>query len=79
MRRIFQLTIEGNGPHQIARILTAEKVERPAYYLGQRNMYHSFMTFKKGANSPLLCTLLSIPLEMAINRTPFSRNITSYD
>lgn len=37
VRRIFQLTIEGNGPHQIARILTEEKVERPAYYLGQRN------------------------------------------
>ncbi len=37
VRRIFQLTIDGNGPHQIARILTAEKVERPAYYLGQRN------------------------------------------
>ena len=37
VRRIFQLTIEGSGPHQIARILTEEKVERPAYYLGQRN------------------------------------------
>ena len=37
VRRIFQLTIEGNGPHQIARILTKEKVDRPAYYLGQRN------------------------------------------
>ena len=37
VRRIFQLTIEGNGPHQIARILTEEKVERPAYYLGQRS------------------------------------------
>ena len=37
VRRIFQLTIVGNGPHQIARILTEEKVERPAYYLGQRS------------------------------------------
>jgi len=36
VRRIFQLTIAGNGPHQIARILTEEKIERPAYYLGQR-------------------------------------------
>ena len=36
VRRIFQLTIEGNGPHQIARFLTEEKIERPAYYLGQR-------------------------------------------
>ena len=37
VRRIFQLTIAGNGPYQIARILTAEKIDRPAYYLGQRN------------------------------------------
>ena len=37
VRRIFQLTIAGNGPHQIARILTEEKVERPANYLGRRS------------------------------------------
>ena len=36
VRRIFQLTIDGKGPHQIARLLTEEKIERPAYYLGQR-------------------------------------------
>ena len=38
VRRIFRLTIEGNGPYQIARILTEEKVERPSYYLAQRGM-----------------------------------------
>ncbi len=36
VRRIFHLTIEGNGPYQIAHILADEKVERPSYYLAQR-------------------------------------------
>ena len=35
VRRIFQLIIEGNGPMQVARILTNEKVERPSYYLAK--------------------------------------------
>ena len=33
VRRIFQMAAEGHGPYEIARILTAEKVESPAYYL----------------------------------------------
>ena len=33
IRRIFQMSLEGNGPYQIAKILTEEKVERPSYYL----------------------------------------------
>lgn len=32
VRRIFQLTIEGKGPYDIARILHDEKVEAPAVY-----------------------------------------------
>ncbi|MCL2568182.1 MAG: recombinase family protein [Oscillospiraceae bacterium] len=32
VRRIFQLTIEGKGPHKIARILTAEKILCPKQY-----------------------------------------------
>jgi hypothetical protein len=36
VRRIFQLTIEGNGPYQIAKTLFNEKVERPSYYLATR-------------------------------------------
>lgn len=36
VRRIFRMTIDGMGPYQIARVLTEEKVERPAYYLGKR-------------------------------------------
>lgn len=38
VRRIFQMTIAGNGPYEIARILAEEKVERPSYYLARRGM-----------------------------------------
>ena len=37
VRRIFQMTIEGYGPYDIARILQADRVERPSYYLAKRN------------------------------------------
>jgi len=33
VRRIFQMTVGGTGPYNIAKILSAEKVERPSYYL----------------------------------------------
>jgi hypothetical protein len=36
VRRIFQLTIDGNGPYEIARILHDANVERPSYYLATR-------------------------------------------
>lgn len=32
VRRIFRLTIEGNGPYEIARILFDDHVETPAVY-----------------------------------------------
>lgn len=38
VRRIFQLTIEGKGPNDIARILASEKIERPSYYLNARGI-----------------------------------------
>lgn len=38
VRRIFDLTIEGKGPTQIARILHDEKIERPSYYLYQKGI-----------------------------------------
>ncbi len=38
VRRIFNLSIEGKGPGQIARILMNDKVERPSYYFGTRNI-----------------------------------------
>ena len=37
VRRIFQLTIEGKGPYDIARILFDDKVETPAVYFGKQN------------------------------------------
>ena len=37
VRRIFQLTIEGKGPYDIARILYDDKVETPAVYFGKQN------------------------------------------
>lgn len=36
VRRIFQLTVDGNGPYEIARILHGDHVERPSYYLATR-------------------------------------------
>ena len=36
VRRIFRLSMEGNGPFEIARILQSEEVERPSVYMGKR-------------------------------------------
>ena len=36
MRRIFQLTIEGKGPYEIARILFEDKIDAPAVYFGKQ-------------------------------------------
>ena len=35
IRRIFQMTIEGMGPHEIAKALSADKIERPSYYMNR--------------------------------------------
>ncbi len=37
VRRIFNMTVEGKGPFEIARTLQAEKIERPSIYLAHRN------------------------------------------
>ncbi|GHU80013.1 recombinase [Clostridia bacterium] len=37
VRRVFQMTLEGYGPYQIATIFQNEKVQSPAYYLAQRD------------------------------------------
>jgi DNA invertase Pin-like site-specific DNA recombinase len=37
VRRIFQMTIEGKGPFQIARILAKERVTRPSVYIARRD------------------------------------------
>lgn len=49
VRRIFRLTIEGNGPYQIARMLADEQVERPSYYLGQRGQGTHQANMDKGS------------------------------
>nr|MBO6295562.1 recombinase family protein [Schwartzia sp. (in: firmicutes)] len=36
VRRIFRLAVEGHGPYDISKMLTAEKVESPAYYMAVR-------------------------------------------
>jgi hypothetical protein len=38
VRRIYALTIEGNGPYRIAKMFFDEKVERPSYYLAKRGL-----------------------------------------
>ena len=38
VRRIFQMTMDGKGPYQIAEILSHEKIEKPSYYLVKNNM-----------------------------------------
>ncbi|MBP5717883.1 MAG: recombinase family protein, partial [Abditibacteriota bacterium] len=37
VRRIFHMTVSGMGPHQIARTLTKEGVERPAFHLAKQD------------------------------------------
>ena len=38
VRRLYDLTIQGKGPVEIARILNGEKVERPSYYQHSRGI-----------------------------------------
>ena len=37
VRRLFQLTIEGKGPYDIARILFDDTINTPAVYFGKQN------------------------------------------
>jgi len=38
VKRIFQMAMDGMGPHQIARQLTAEKIEKPSVYFVKNRM-----------------------------------------
>ena len=38
VRRIFEMTISGMGPHRIAHQLSDEKIERPSYYHGKQGL-----------------------------------------
>lgn len=39
VRRIYEMTIDGKGPYQIARIFTDEKILRPSAYIAIRDGY----------------------------------------
>ncbi|MCL2004096.1 MAG: recombinase family protein [Oscillospiraceae bacterium] len=38
VKRIYSMAVEGIGPHEIAKRLTADQVECPSYYLGSRGI-----------------------------------------
>ena len=62
VRRIFRLTIEGNGPYQIARILREDKVEIPAVHMARFNQgLNKNKTFKDPYNwgSSTIVSILS--------------------
>ncbi len=39
VKRVFEMTVDGNGPFQIARTFTDEKILRPAAYIALRDGY----------------------------------------
>ena len=54
VQRIFQLTIEGHGPYEIATMLCEEKVETPATYFARqgRGVWASFSASGPAPRSP---------------------------
>ena len=52
VRRIFRLAVEGHGPYEISKMLTAEKVECPGYYLAKQRAKQKKQG-KKGGTSML--------------------------
>jgi len=51
IRRMFQLTIEGKGPFEIARIFTSEGIDRPTIYMYKRGI----VNYESRCNSALSC------------------------
>ena len=45
VRRIFHLSMEGHGPHEIASILRDDRIERPSVYMGKRGQGTQRNTF----------------------------------
>ena len=61
VRRIFRLAVEGHGPHEIAKILTQEKVECPAYYLarnGRGSRKNTVDTSRKTLSLPKIIQII---------------------
>ena len=52
VRRIFRLAVEGHGPYDISRMLTAEKVECPSHYQARQREKLNKKSKRKGP-SPL--------------------------
>lgn len=50
VRRIYQMTIEGKGPYQIARILTDEKITRPSVRVAELSGKYSSIHEKEPHN-----------------------------
>ena len=61
VRRIFQLTMEGNGPYRISKILEAERVEIPGYHLAKKGAgLHQHKVFENPFrwSSSTICSIL---------------------
>lgn len=56
VRRIFQLTIEGHGPYEIATILCEEKIETPATYFARQG--GAYGRVKRTSPVPIVGTVL---------------------
>jgi len=61
VRRIFQLTMEGNGPYRTSKILETERVEIPGYYLAKKGAgLHQHKIFENpfSWSSSTICSIL---------------------
>lgn len=65
VRRIYQMACEGHGPYEIARILTAERVDSPGYYFTQHacGMRQDYTSEKHAHdwNGPTVTRILTHP------------------
>jgi len=81
VRRMYQLTIEGKGPFEIARIFNEEKIERPSYYMHTRkivkygNLHDHSLPYAWSGNS--VARMLSKP-EYAGHTVNFRTDKQSY-
>lgn len=59
------MTIAGKGPHEIAKLLTAEKVERPSYHLATRGIGSHLTSYDKSSpytwNSSTVSSIIAKP------------------
>jgi len=82
VRRIFQMVMDGIGPFQIARTLSAEKVEKPSYYIAHNRIYGAKptmydMTTPYSWSTSTVCKILAKP-EYAGHTVNFRTSKKSY-